>query len=213
MGGDANDRPASDLVLLGGGGHAKVVYDAALRAGWRVRGFLDDSAEAPLASIGARRLGPIRSFSEHQDCVMLVAIGANARRVELSDEMARSGIDFATVIHPAAVVSESAQVGVGVFVGAGVVISPDARIDRAVIVNTGAVVEHDVVVEAGAHLAPNSTVAGEARIGAEALIGAAAVVIPGRRVGARAVVGAGAVVVHDIEPGETVAGAPARPLR
>lgn len=66
---------------------------------------------------------------------------------------------------------------------------------------------------------PDGTLQGEedwellrTRVEDRASIGSGAVVLGGVTIGAGALVGAGAVVTRDVEPGETVAGVPARVL-
>ena len=210
--------PERSLILLGGGGHAKVVTEAARAQGWTVGGFLDDRTDAPLAAFGVPRLGAIADWTRFAERhPLFVAIGDNALRRRLLDELI-SGLGedevdegaIAAVIDPTAVVSPSARLSIGVLVAPRAVINADAAIDRGAIVNTGAVVEHDCRVGAGAHVAPGAALGGAAVLDDGALVGLGARVLPGARVGANAVVGAGAVVVNDVPDGTTVRGVPAR---
>lgn len=210
------DRPHPDsgltsgsLVVVGGGGHAIVVAEAAGIAGFRVVGFLDDRADAPLArGPGALpRLGPLRALHAIGDAGWILGLGGLALRRELlAGAPGRAGV----VVHPAALVSPSAVVGVGTFVGPRAVVHARAQVGAHAIVNTGAIVEHECLVGENAHIAPGAVLGGEVEVGPDALVGLGARVLPGVRIGAGAVVGGGAVVVRDVAPGATVVGVPAR---
>ena len=119
-------------------------------------------------------------------------------------------VGAATVVHPGAIVSDTAVVADGVFVGPGAVINARARVDRGAIVNSGAIVEHDCVLGAFCHVAPGAVLAGSVTVGADTLIGIGAVVREGIRVGSGVALGAGAVAVSDIPDGTRAIGVPAR---
>jgi sugar O-acyltransferase (sialic acid O-acetyltransferase NeuD family) len=205
-----NDRR---LVLMGGGGHAAVVADAARAAGWDVLGFVD---EAPgIDAEGLTRLGDVdaldRILTTHDATAVHAAIGGADRRRDWLDHAARLA-DPVAIVHPASIVAATARLEDGVFVGPGAVVNARARIGRGAIVNSAAVIEHDCVIGAFAHVAPAAVLGGDVSVGADALVGIGAVVRPGVTVGAEAIVGAGAVAVSDIAAGACVAGVPARPL-
>jgi sugar O-acyltransferase (sialic acid O-acetyltransferase NeuD family) len=197
------------VIVIGGGGHAKVVIATAVAAGWTIDAVADDDP----ARWGQRLLGyeitgsaGVRLGDGGATCV--IAIGDNAVRRRLAST---ARCRFATIVHPAAVVHESVQLGAGSVVFAGAVIQPDTRIGGHAIVNTGASIDHDCIVGEAVHVAPGARLAGAVELGDEVFVGMGAVVIPQIRVGARTVVGAGAAVVGDL-PAETVAvGVPARP--
>lgn len=196
------------LLLVGGGGHATVVAEAALLSGWRIIGFLDDNADAPLGAT-ADRLGSFASIDQHEltgHHPTIIAVGDLRLR---KDCVARVDGDFATVIHPSASVSPSATIGDGVFIGPNAVVHTNARIGAHATVNSGAIVEHDVVLGDNAHVAPGAALGGSVQVGAGTLIGIGARVIPGVRIGSDAIVGAGAVVIRDTPDGVCVVGAPA----
>jgi sugar O-acyltransferase (sialic acid O-acetyltransferase NeuD family) len=187
-----------------------VVADAARRAGWHILGFLDDQLNAGTEIDGSPVLGDGYSASEHNAAV-IIAIGDNRLRWEKMNRLVTADVEFATVIHPTAVVSQSAAIGPGTFVGPTAVINPLATVGRGAIINSGAIVEHHTQVETAAHIAPGAVLAGRAFVGTRSLIGARAVVLPGILVAEDVVVGAGAVVTRPISSGSTVVGAPARP--
>lgn len=170
------------LIIHGKGGHGRVLADAC-KEPYRQT----DDAAGTRPEMGSR---------------FICAIGDNEIRAIHGGNT--------NIIHSSAVISEHAELGMGIYVGAQVSIGPDAHIDDGAIINTGAVVEHDCAVGAYAHIAPGAVLCGGVVVGAKALVGAGAVVKPGLSIGHDAVVGCGAAVVCDIPPGETWVGVPAR---
>lgn len=199
-------------VVIGSGGHGKVVVDALLTAG--VPASEIEVRDADAARAKALVLGiPVKTpdLSETlQGRDVHVAIGSCAVRGKLYTALGDIDARPLTIAHPAANVSRSAQIGHGSFVAAQAVIGPDTVIGAGVIINHGAVVDHDCVVGAFSHVAPNATLGGGAKLGEAVLVGSGAVILPGVAVGDGAVIGAGAVVTHDVPAGETWIGNPAR---
>lgn len=208
----------ADLILIGGGGHALVVAEAAAAAGWTICGFLDD-APAPVLAVGvpsASVLGKLdgleRVLSDRPGASVLIAIGHAATRRAVIGRLDACGMGerAATVIHASAVVSPTARIDRGVFIGPRAVVHTRAVVAAHAIINTGAIVEHECEIGESAHIAPGSILGGRARVGADALVGIGARVMLSRTIGAGAVVGCGAVVVSDVAPGAVVMGVPAR---
>jgi sugar O-acyltransferase (sialic acid O-acetyltransferase NeuD family) len=202
--------PARDLVLVGGGGHAIVVADAAVLAGWTIAGVYDDHPEPRVAGVhpGARRLGPLVDVAQAQLEAWIIALGD----IDLRRRFARDDTPAAIIVHPRAVVSPGASLDEGVFVAAGAVINPGASAGAHAIINTAAVLEHDVRVGAHTHVAPGAVLGGGASVGAGSLVGMGALVLPGVTVGSGCLVAAGAVVTRDVPDAGRVAGMPARSL-
>lgn len=196
------------IILIGGGGHALVVAEAAAQAGMNIDGFVDDTADPLLARLGvAKHLGPLSVLGQYSHAVILCVGDVVARR-----RLAASGVRLspaATVVHPAAWVSPSARLGAGVFVGPGAVVHTRARIGDHAIINSGAIIEHECVVGAHAHIAPGAALGGNVSVGPGVLVGLGARVLPGVAIGDGVVVGAGAVVVRDVAEGRRVRGVPA----
>lgn len=200
------------LVLIGAGGHAAVVAEAAILAGMALAGVLDDNPEAALglAAPGVRRLGAIADIPRHAAAPMIVAVGDVALRAWLIDALRRAGAAAAPpIVHPRAFVSPSATLGRGVFVGPGAVIHSRAVIENHAIINSAAVIEHDCRIGANTHVAPGAAIGGGVVVGAGTLVGLGAHILPHVTVGVGAVIGAGAAVVRDVDDGQTVAGVPA----
>lgn len=208
----ANDKAIRPLILLGGGGHAKVTLDAAIASGFRVLGVYDDDPEAPLGA-SLPHLGPIDDGLTHlesnPDATGILAIGDLRAREDVI-ESADPAITWATLIHPGAWVSPSAVIGAGSLVGAGAIVQAGATIGAHAIINTGAIVEHDCTLGENVHIAPRATLGGSVRVDDNSLIGIGACVKPSVTIGAHAIVGVGSAVVQSVDDHTTVVGVPAR---
>jgi sugar O-acyltransferase (sialic acid O-acetyltransferase NeuD family) len=197
------------IVVIGAGGHAKVVISLLQAAKHTISMVLDDDPRKWGTSLlGVPIRGPITRLVEVADQPGIIAIGDNATREEIADEWRQ--IDWLTAVHPTAYVHSSVQLRPGVVVCAGAVIQPDAFVGAHAIVNTAATIDHDCVVQDYAHLAPGVHLAGGVRIGEGALLGIGSMVIPGRSIGEWTTVGAGGVVVSDLPARATAVGVPAR---
>ena len=207
---------STPVIVVGAGGHAKVVVDSLRQIGADVIGLV----ERDPALIGSQVL----AFLVLDEDDFFAAHGPNA--VRLSNGIAfvapRRAVftrfkgreyEFATIIHPAAWLADSVVVGEGSQIMAGCVIQPDARIGDNVLVNTRASIDHDCVIGNHVHVAPGAVLAGSVHVGEGAHIGAGAVVLENLRLGANCVVGGGAAVIEDVSENATVVGVPAKPKR
>lgn len=197
------------LVIIGAGGHGKVVADIAKLNNYTSISFLDDAPGAAECG-GYPVAGQVKDAARYSDCEFAVAIGNAAVRREKQELVASLGIRAAVLIHPAAVIAEDSVIGEGTVVMAGAVINPGAVVGKGCIVNTCASVDHDCVLADYVHIAVGAHLAGNVAVGEGTWIGAGAVVSNNVAVAGGCTVGAGAVVVRDLtEPG-TYIGVPAR---
>lgn len=197
------------VLVVGAGGHAKVVIATLRAAGVSVAGVLDDRPEMWGQSVlGCEVLGG-STLLDGPDVQAVLAIGSNAVRRNLAGRYPR--VRWVSAVHPAAVVEASVTVGAGTVVFAGAVVQPDTVLGQHVIVNTGATVDHDCMLGDFVHVAPGSHLAGSVRLNDGVFVGTGAALVPGVRVGAWATVGAGSVVLGDLPAGTIAYGVPARP--
>jgi UDP-perosamine 4-acetyltransferase len=204
------------LIMLGAGGHAKVLIDALRTAGVAVNGLTDaDPAKAGTHILGVPVLGDdeeVLSFAP--EAVRLVNGIGSVRipylRRRLFDDFRKSGYAFAQVVHPRAIVAGDVVLAEGVQVMAGAVLQTGSRIGENAIINTRAVVDHDCVIGSHVHISPGAVLCGGVVIGDASHIGAGATLIQGVRIGANCMVAAGAVVIRDVPDGMTVMGVPAK---
>jgi acetyltransferase EpsM len=212
-------RPGTELiVVVGAGGHGKVVADAlCLMLGHPIDGFIDcNEALEGSRVLGLRVLGGhewlMREAGQRSVAVAL-GVGDETDRQRLMRKFTKHEIQILTVIHPRATVAKSASVGSGTVVLAAAVLNADARVGEGTIINTAAVVEHDVEIGDFTHVSPNATTGGAIRIGSCCHIGLGAQILPGVSIGSGTIVGAGAVVLNDLPANVVAAGNPARILR
>jgi UDP-perosamine 4-acetyltransferase len=207
--------PSLRIVVIGAGGHAKVVIEAVRAQGGEVVGLIDPSP-ATSSVLGVQILG---SDDVLQDLrcqgidTAVVALGDNPLRERLGRRIRELGFVLPNVVHPSALLSPSARLGSGIVVMARAVVGSETAISDLAIINTAAIIDHDNEIGVAAHVAPGCALAGNVRVGARALIGVGSAVRPGTRIGADTVVGAGSAVVADVPDRATVGGVPARQLR
>ncbi|MGV0999605.1 MAG: acetyltransferase [Fluviibacter sp.] len=202
-----------NLLLLGAGGHACVVADAALLQGvWSsvLASGTEHLPEGGELLPGVLKLN--RALVSHwlKTSKLHVAIGDNSIRQK--ETLAVDSKCLVSVIHPLASISPYALIGVGSFIAANAVVAPRASLAEGVIVNHGAIVDHDCRIDSFAHIAPGASLGGAVRVGSGVLVGAGSRILPELIVCQGSVVGAGAVVVENIlKPGIYV-GVPARKI-
>lgn len=201
------------LLVLGCGGHGRVVADVATDCGHGNIAFLDDDEKLSGAH-GGTVLGPMSML---EDLVghwprAIAAIGDGTERLKLLRRLNDIGFETSAIIHPSAIISRNAQIGQGVFVGPGAVINVGARIGDGAIVNTGARIDHDCMIGAGSHIAPGTTLSGGVTVGERTWLGTGCAVRQGVTIGDDVTVGVGAAVVTDLLASKTYVGVPARPL-
>jgi sugar O-acyltransferase (sialic acid O-acetyltransferase NeuD family) len=195
------------ILLIGGGGHAKVVIGAMRAAGHAVAVVYDTTPEKAGSRCAGVEIRPFAELRLESGSQAFLAIGDNRARRQ-HDQTLRA--DWPVVIHPSAWVDPSARLAPGVLVCAGAVIQADASIGRHAIVNTGASVDHDCVLGDYVHVAPGARLGGAVRVGEGALLGVGSAFLPGVSVGAWSTVGVGAAVVGDVPEGVVARGVPAR---
>lgn len=206
---------AAEYLILGAGGHGRVVLEA-LRSRGASAAFLDPrSGLRGKRTDGAKVLGGDELLASRKQAKTALAngVGSNgstAVRQKVYERAAAAGFRFPPVVASSAVVSKLARLEDGAQALTRAVIHPGAVIGVNSVVNTGAIVEHDAVVGAHAFIGPAAVLLGGCRVGAGAFVGSVAVILPGVSVGEGAVVGAGAVVICDVPAGTRVAGVPAR---
>lgn len=196
------------LLIIGAGGHAKVVASTAVEAGWEIAGIVDESGERT----ELMGLDVVADAAGIEADAFVVAIGNNRARAERFEHYSATGMLAAAIIHPRAIVDASAELGAGTVIFAGAVINAEAHIGANVIVNTGCTIDHDCVIGAHAHIGPGVNLCGATTVGEGALIGVGSCAVPGASIGAWATVGAGSTVIQTVADGVTAAGAPARTL-
>lgn len=200
------------LLIIGAGGHGKVVADAALLAGWTSIAFID--ARWPQLT----RVGdwPVIGSEEQLEQILpdwqgvFVAVGDNKARDRLILRLKATSVPLVNVFHPSAVISPLVKMGQGVLVAANAVVNIHAEIADGVIINSAAIVEHDCRVGRSAHVSPAASLAGDVKIGDRSWVGMGSCLIPGVRVGVDVVIGAGAVVVKSIPDRSLAFGVPAQ---
>ena len=208
---------ATEVLIIGAGGHGKVVLDLVRAAGqYKVAGFLDaDPALAGTPVANVQVLGQINllpKLGQQKLKYAIVAIGDNRSRLSYIQTLRDHDFALVTAVHPAAHVSPTARLGQGVVVCPQAVVGTEAQVGDGAIINTAAVVDHECVVAAGVHLAPGALLAGRVKVETSAFVGLGSRVIQCLTVGEWSTVGAGATVIRDVPPSTTVIGTPAKPL-
>lgn len=202
-------------ILIGAGGHSKVVLDILLSSHQKVFGFLDDNRTGSFASYPV--LGRIdeidRIIRGFNNPYFIVTIGDNSARKRIVESLKSFHISFGQAIHPSASIGSNVTFGTGTVVMANAVINHSAEIGHHVIINTGATIDHDCVVGNYSHVSPGANLAGNVKLSDAVHIGIGACAIQGIEVGSNSIVGAGGVVIHDLPANTVSVGNPAKPIK
>lgn len=208
-----------EIVVIGGGGHAKVVITILQKLNrFNILGYTDLKSNGVLLNIpylgGDGQLAALDVHPKKLNAVLALGqVGLGKARFELWKRLRTLGLSFPLIVSPNAIVNEGVSADEVAVVMDGAVINVGSTIGRGTIVNTNSTVEHDVVLADWVHVAPGATISGGVTVGRFSMIGVGATIIEGRKIAPECVIGAGATVVDDLtEPGVYV-GCPARRIR
>ncbi|MEH7019915.1 acetyltransferase [Priestia megaterium] len=199
------------LLILGAGGHGKVVSEIAqLMNQWEKISFLDDREDISevlgIPIVGKLAdLAALRSEYEYA----FVAIGSNTARLQWGRKLIQQDFKIPILIHPSSTVSVKSSIEEGTVIMAGAIINPDARIGRSCIINTASTIDHDCLLQDGVHTSPGAHLGGTVKVGERTWICIGATIINNINIGCDSVIAAGAVVTKDVPSNALVAGIPA----
>ena len=194
------------ILILGAGGHARVLLDALLLQKRSILGILDQSNKKKGQTVlGTQVLGDDELLKQYspQDVELVNGVGSIdvrscEQRQDIYNKAKTLGFKFAQVIHPTAIIAKDAMLGEGTQVMAGAVVQSGSHIGNNVIINTGALIDHDAVIGDHTHIAPGVTLSGNVQIGLLCQIGVGAKIIQGIKIGDQTLIGAGAIITQNV---------------
>ena len=197
------------LLILGAGGHAKVLLEALFREQHKIIGVATPHLDSGTDYLGVNVLGSDEAVFEYdiQEVLLINGVGSvpgNQLRWDLSVTMRERGYRFGNVIHPNSTIATDVLLAEGVQLMAGTVIQPGSKIGQDSIINTGSQIDHDSIIGDQCHIAPGVILSGEVQIGDNVHIGTGAKVIQGITIGEGSVIAAGTTVYKDVPSGVMV---------
>ena len=200
------------VVIIGAGGHAKVIADIIEKSGDEIVGFLDDNKEIGTTIINEYKvIGDLNNrFTmavTKENLEFIIAIGDNKKREEISHS---PNLKFYTAIHPSAQIGLDVEIQEGTVIMANACINSSAKIGKHCIINTGAIIEHDNIIEDYVHISPNATLGGTVKIGESTHVGIGSIVKNNITICKNCTIGTGAVVIKNILEEGNYVGVPAR---
>jgi len=206
------------IVVIGGGGHARVLISVLLRLRWDVVGYTDVEDRGII--LGVSHVGDDTTLpallSTHDRCAAVIGVGTvdvSPLRIQLQERVEAVGFVVPVVVSPRAVVNAEVAFGTGTVVFDGAVVNSGTGTGRGCIINTNSTVEHDCRLGDNVHVATGATVCGGVTLGHNCMIGAGATIVQGVHVCDDCLVGAGAIVTHDLTMAGTYFGLPAERVR
>jgi len=209
-------KKLDEIILLGGGGHAKVLIDLINTSmQFEISGILDTQLEIGTKVLNVSVLGDddllsgLYSKGIKNVCIAIGSVKDNARRRILFDKVKQMGFLVPYLLHPQTIISKNVHFSEGVQIMAGVNVQTDSLFKENTIINTGAIIEHDCSIGSHVHICPGAVISGGCTVGDGTFIGAGVTVMQEINIGKCVTVAAGAVVVKDVPDRTMVKGVPA----
>ncbi|QWI53137.1 acetyltransferase [Bacillus mycoides] len=199
------------LLIIGAGGHGKVIADIALKMNeWKYIAFLDDNEDVK-TSMGIEIIDKSTSASKYiKEYDLFVGIGNNTIRKKVQEQLEDQGAIIPVLIHPSAIIGEQVYLEAGTVVMAGAIINCCTKIGKGCIINTASTIDHDNIIEDYVHISPGAHLAGTVKVGSGTWLAIGSVVINNINITNECKIGAGAVVIRDITETGTYVGVPAK---
>lgn len=195
------------VIIIGAGGHARVIADILHCSNRQLLGVLDDSDDQ---SHNFLKLGKISEAAKWANqAEFIIGIGSNTLRLNIAS-LLQEKVLFTTAVHPSATVADDVELGEGTVVMAGVVINTGTVLGKHCIVNTSCSVDHDCIIGNFVHLSPGVHVAGHVRIGDQTWLGIGATVVNSVSICNDCIIGAGGGVIKHLDESGVYIGLPVR---
>lgn len=209
------------LIIIGSGGHAKVVIEIAKTSLiFDLVGLIDDYRQVGEKTLKVPILGGLKDLPQiasnySSELQFFIAIGDNYQRFLVYQKMLEliPTCRFASLIHPNAEISYSAKLSEGSVIMAGAILNSQAVVGSFCIINTRSSLDHDVEVQDFASIAPGATLGGNVKVGTFSAVGIGATIKHKVKIGSNSIIGAGAVVLKDIKDFVVAYGMPAAVIR
>lgn len=209
-----------DLVIIGAGDFGREVVHLVERINllekrWNLLGFIDDQKELQGKVIdGVKVIGDSEWLKKRDEEIYAVcSIGVGTIRKKVIDNLDGSGVKFATLIDPDAILFKNASVGEGSIICAGTIVSINVKINKHVIVNWNCTLGHDDIVDSFCTINPGVNISGKVNVNQCTDLGTGTKVIQGIEIGEKTITGAGAVIVRDVPGNCLVVGCPAKIIK
>jgi sugar O-acyltransferase (sialic acid O-acetyltransferase NeuD family) len=205
-----------DLIIIGSGGHARVVIDTAEQSGFNILGIIDiNYKNNDEKIIGYEVIGNFTALSKFlpNKTSVIIALGDSQLRSKFFYDCLKQGYNLPSIIHPTAIISKHVKIGKSVFINAGVIINSEVDIGDNSIINTGAIIDHECNIGKHCHIGPGVKVAGRVHIGEHTFVGLGSTIIDKITIGDNVMIGAGSVIIRDIESDSTVVGIPGKRIK
>ncbi len=189
------------VFLFGYSGHAYVIIESFIAAGFSVAGYFDyqEAISNPYKIPYLGYEGNVNVTAIVKNNFVFPSVGDNAQRAKLVSFFEKLKLQQCILIDPSANVSSTAKIDVSTYVGKNACVNAQSYIGKGVIVNTSAVVEHECIVNSFCHIAPGAVLCGNVRIDGLAFIGANAIVINNISICKDVILGAGSILVKSID--------------
>jgi len=202
-------------ILIGSGGHARVVIDSLKKLKYDLIGIVDinyNNIKEKILDVPVLGNLEILDKFNRQEISLHVSIGDCNIRNKVFHKLKKSDFSFQNIIDPDAIVSKFVIFGNSIFVNAGAILNAKVILKDNVIINTSAILEHEVEINSHSHIGPKALICGRSKIGSNTFIGAGATIIDKINIGSNCIIGAGSVVINDVGSFEKVAGNPAKKI-
>ena len=207
-----------NVIIIGAGGHSKVIADIIIKSQDNVLGFLDDNIPIDTVIIKEKNLkvlgkieDSIKIKEQNSDIEFIIGIGNNKTRKAIAENY--PDLNYYTAIHPSSQIALDVKIGDGTVIMANACINTSTTIGKHCIINTGAIIEHDNIIEDYVHISPNATLCGTVKIEELTHIGAGSTIKNNISISSNCIIGAGAVIVKDINEEGTYVGVPAKKIK
>lgn len=197
------------LVIVGAGGHGKVIADIAMKNGYSDIIFVDDSATGTCLGIQIVGTSDKLEIMNDGETDFVIAVGNNRIRKQIAES---HDVNWVKLIHPSAQIAYGVEIGEGTVVMAGAVINPDAILGKHCIINSCAVIEHDNILENYVHVSPNAALGGTVHIGESTHVGLGVSIRNNINICSNCTIGVGAVVVKNIGESGVYIGVPVKKI-